>query len=216
MTANTRQGTPTTAPEVDIGTSERLGWKPLGDFPGTRTNRIEGEVELSRADAGKHRAEPHRWFEEAREPLFRYAMSLCSSIAQSDDLIQETFIRALRHASTLDRLNPYQQEAWLKRVLRNHYFDECRAAKRKQTLLAAMESQLRRNTALPWLPDLDEILGEVSDAEASLLEMRFRMGMNSTEIGKQLGIPAATIRSRLARSLRSLRTVMTRSTGEEL
>ena len=142
-------------------------------------------------------------------------MSLCGSIAQSDDLIQETFVRALSHTSTVSRLNPFQREAWLKRVLRNRFFDECRSVKRKQSLLTTMESQLRRDTATPALPDLDDILTEVSDDIASLLEMRFRFGMNSTEIGRQLGIPAATVRSRLSRSLRTLRSLITRSTGKE-
>ena len=142
-------------------------------------------------------------------------MSLCGSIDQSDDLIQETFIRALVHSTTVNRLNPFQREAWLKRVLRNRFFDECRSAQRKRALLATMESQLRRDTASPVLPDLDDILLEVSDAEAILLEMRFRMGMNSTEIGAQLGVPAATIRSRLSRTLRVLHSLITRSTGKE-
>lgn len=143
-------------------------------------------------------------------------MSLCGSIDQSDDLIQETFIRALTHSTTVNRLNPFQREAWLKRVLRNRFFDECRSAQRKRSLLMAMESELRRDTsASPALPDLEDILHEVSDPEAGLLEMRFRMGMNSTEIGEQLGIPAATVRSRLSRSLRALRGLMTQSTGKE-
>ena len=142
-------------------------------------------------------------------------MSLCGSIAQSDDLIQETFIRALSHAETVRRLNPFQREAWLKRVLRNRYFDECRSVRRKQSLLTTMESQLRRDTATPALPDLDDILTEVPNDIANLLEMRFRFGMNSTEIGQQLGIPAATVRSRLSRALRALRGLITRSTGKE-
>ena len=142
-------------------------------------------------------------------------MSLCGSIDQSDDLIQETFIRALTHSATVNRLNRFQREAWLKRVLRNRFFDECRSAQRKRALLATMESQLRRDTASPALPDLDDILLEVPNAEAILLEMRFRMGMNSTEIGAQLGVPAATVRSRLSRSLRALHSLITRSTGKE-
>ena len=182
---------------------------------GTRADRIEGEVELNNVVAQDLCFEGYQWFEEARELLFRYAMSLCGSIDQSDDLVQEAFIRALSHSATVDRLNPFQREAWLKRALRNRYFDECRSARRKRSLLTAMESQLRRDTASPILPGLDEILGEVSSADASLLEMRFRLGMNSTEIGKQLGIPAATVRSRLSRSLRALRSLITRSTGKE-
>ena len=38
-----------------------------------------------------------------------------------------------------------------------------------------------------------------------LLEMRYAMGMNSREIGEELGIPATTVRSRLHLAIKKLR-----------
>ena len=72
-------------------------------------------------------------YEEHREKLTRYAISLSRQLDRADDLVQETFVRALRHSGDLQRMNPYQQEAWLKRVLRNRFYDEERATRNRHS-----------------------------------------------------------------------------------
>ena len=68
-------------------------------------------------------------FEASRDRLFRYALGLCKSIDRADDLVQETFLRALSHSQPVARLNTFQRDAWLKRVLRNRFFDEERSSR---------------------------------------------------------------------------------------
>ncbi len=45
----------------------------------------------------------------------------------------------------------------------------------------------------------------VSKADRQLIEKRYRLGMNSREIAAELGIPAATVRSRLHLAVKKLR-----------
>ncbi len=150
-------------------------------------------------------------FEASRDRLFRYALSLCKTLDRADDLIQETFLRAMRHAQTLTRMNEYQRDAWLKRVLRNRFFDEERSRKRANTAVVEMVRHARRPSDIARLADFNDILDRVPDRFRGVLEKRYRLGMNSSEIGKELGIPAATVRSHLHQGVRWLRGEMAKS-----
>ena len=83
-------------------------------------------------------------YTEHQAPLTRYAMKLAHDPHRADDLVQETILRAMAHIDRLRRLNPYQRKAWLVRVLRNRFFDEQRAAKRRERLLGQLASGRRR------------------------------------------------------------------------
>ena len=144
-------------------------------------------------------------YEEHREKLVRYAISLSRSLDRADDLVQETFVRALRHASTLQRMNRYQQEAWLKRVLRNRFFDEERACKRTRHLVHYLISAEHRQDTGATLPEFETLLGLVPQEHQDIFEKRFRLGMNSTEIAREQNIAAGTVRYRLHQSIQCLR-----------
>jgi RNA polymerase sigma-70 factor (ECF subfamily) len=146
--------------------------------------------------------------ETSREGLFRYALRLCGTVDRADDLVQETFLRALQHSTTLLRMNPFQRDAWLKRVLRNRFFDEQRAAKRANALLVEAIREARRPVTAPAAADLGDILDRIPDRFREVVERRFRLGMTSREISQELGIPAATVRSHLRQAILWLRREM--------
>ena len=150
-------------------------------------------------------------FEDGRDRLFRYALGLCKTVDRADDLVQEAFLRALRHAQTLERMNPYQRDAWLKRVVRNRFVDEERSRKRAHAALAEMIRQTKRPSVKADLLKLNEILDRVPAKYRVALEKRYRLGMNSREIGDELGIPAATVRSHLHQGIQWLRGEMARA-----
>jgi RNA polymerase sigma-70 factor (ECF subfamily) len=150
-------------------------------------------------------------FEASRDRLFRYALGLCKRLDRADDLVQETFVRALRHSQTLAGLNDFQRDAWLKRVLRNRFFDEERSRKRAAAEIVERIRHAQRPTDAARLADFNEILARVPERYRDVLEKRYRLGMNSTEIGKELGIPAATVRSHIHQGIRWLRRQMAKS-----
>ena len=150
-------------------------------------------------------------FEESRDRLFRYALSLCKTVDRADDLIQETFIRALRHSQTLGQMNAFQRDAWLKRVLRNRFFDEERSRKRANVAVVEMIRHARRPMDSRGFVQFDEILDRVPERYRDVIERRYGLGMNSSEIGKELGIPAVTVRSHLHQAIRWLRAELAKS-----
>lgn len=144
-------------------------------------------------------------YEEHQEKLTRYAISLSRSLDRADDLVQETFVRALLHSDDLQRMNRYQQEAWLKRVLRNRFFDEERARKRKRLLVQRLISDHHRQGGRTPLPEFDALLELVPPEHQDIFERRYRLGMNSSEIAQDLQIAAGTVRYRLHKCIQCLR-----------
>lgn len=53
--------------------------------------------------------------------------------------------------------------------------------------------------------DLREAINELDDAARLVVVLRYYSGMDATEIGQALGVPAATVRTRLRRALDHLR-----------
>ena len=141
-----------------------------------------------------------------REPLLRFAMSLARERSRAEDLVQDAFVRALSHLELLTRLNPHQRQAWLFRVVRNRFLDNERAARRRRLLLVRLAKEVGRQ-AEPQSVDapLFAMLDAVPGKYRSLLERRYLLGMTSEEIGRALGVPAATVRSRLRLAMEWIR-----------
>ena len=144
-------------------------------------------------------------YEEHRDGLTRYAISLSRSLDRADDLVQETFLRALRHSGDLQSMNRYQQEAWLKRVLRNRFFDEERSSRRGRLLVQRLISDRHRQDNTLSLPEFESVLELVPLEHQEVFEKRYRLGMNSMEIARDIGVSAGTIRYWLHQSIQCLR-----------
>lgn len=144
-------------------------------------------------------------FSDYEQRLWRYATGLTGDSDRADDLVQETFIRAMAHINTLNRLNRHQRQAWLYKVLKNLYLDQQRKRQRMQTMF----NQLAQIASQDTFPVVDAtfygLFDRIPARYRSLLEKRYILGMTSTEIGRDLGIPAATVRSRLRLAIQWLR-----------
>ena len=136
-------------------------------------------------------------YNEFEDKLRRYAMSLVRDPDRADDLVQETFIRAMAYLPLLEQLNRHQRRAWLYRVLKNVFIDEQRARQREQHLV----EQLAWEAALTTTPSPEVaslgLFKRMPERYREVLYRRYVLGMTSAEIGQELGVPAATVRSRL-------------------
>lgn len=138
--------------------------------------------------------------------LLRYAQSLTHDGDRAEDLVQETFIRSLGHLALLDMLAPSQRRAWLKRTLKNLFIDTERTRQRQERVLqqlAVTETVSEQETFASVLTP--NPFASLSDDVRELFEMRYTLGMNSSEIGEALGLPPATVRSRLHYATEKLR-----------
>ncbi len=144
---------------------------------------------------------------EAHEAmLLRYANNLTQDADRADDLVQETFIRAMGHLTLIAMLVEQQQRAWLRRTLKNLFLDEQRRQQRQAALVEQLGFAQLTATTEPFAALLSPDPFALLPAESrEIFEKRYILGMNSSEIAEELGIPAATVRSRLHFALKKLR-----------
>jgi RNA polymerase sigma-70 factor (ECF subfamily) len=147
--------------------------------------------------------------DEHARPLWRYVMSLTGDAAQSEDIVQETLLRAWKKPSVLDQREA-SARAWLFTVARNLVIDEARSARRRHESVVATETLPEPIAADETERMLDGWL--IGDALAGLsLEHRaviveaYYGGGSTAEIAGKLGIPEGTVKSRLHYGLRALR-----------
>ena len=61
-----------------------------------------------------------------RTELLKYCCMICGNVSDAEDLLQETFVKALSYPDFLEDLGDRERKAWLYKVARNLFFDACR------------------------------------------------------------------------------------------
>ncbi|MCC5831202.1 MAG: sigma-70 family RNA polymerase sigma factor [Phycisphaeraceae bacterium] len=157
-------------------------------------------------------AELRRLALDELDAVHRMAMTLCRDQDEAEELVQETYVKAL---SALPRfeLRDHGIRPWLFRILHNVFYgrlDKARRAPRASEMLDTLIDE-RFNDAEPaWdLASLDwEQVDERIKQAIDELDPRFREvlllwsveGMKYREIAKTLELPIGTIMSRLYRA----------------
>jgi RNA polymerase sigma-70 factor (ECF subfamily) len=148
-------------------------------------------------------------YDQHAAPLLAYALRLTGGDrGRSEDIVQETFLRAWRHPEALDpRRGPVR--SWLFTVARNVAVDAHRARRARphevgDDALAAVPAVDEIEQALDsWL--VADAMSTLSpDHRAVLVETYYR-GRSVAEAGSALGVPAGTVKSRTFYALRALR-----------
>jgi len=144
-------------------------------------------------------------YEEFEQDMLRFGTCIGGSRDAAEDLVHETFLRAMAHLPLLGRLKRHQRRSWLFTTLKRIHLDEVAARQRRE----ALSERLSRwnETAAEDSYQLDDfsVLDLVPPQHRALVIQRYLVGMSSQEIGRQLGVPAATIRSRLHQATKQIR-----------
>lgn len=126
--------------------------------------------------------------------LLRYLQRFTRERAAAEDLAQITFVRAMEHIEALQEMNEGHIQAWLLRTARNAFIDDVRRNRRLVSIpeeaQPAYEEDFTGVHVEEWLAQLPDNLREI-------VTLRHLQGMNSAQIGEALGIPPATVRTRL-------------------
>lgn len=146
--------------------------------------------------------------EELYGKFYKDILAYCSAMtkdrAAAEDLVQETYMRAMTHWEDLEDLSRGQRRAWLYRTARNLFIDQVRKqsretpAEEEQLALAAFQEDLSRAA-------VGQLIARLPESEKALFTMRYFEGYNSKELGELFDLPPATVRSRLASAKRRLR-----------
>ena len=137
------------------------------------------------------------------DALFHVARYLTGDDASAEDLVQQTYVRALEAETTFERGTNLR--AWLMRILRNAFIDQTRRTKHTSELDEDMPDDraepLRTDLAAA---DIERALLELApDARAViLLDLE---GLSEKELADAMECEPGTIKSRLSRARAALR-----------
>jgi RNA polymerase sigma-70 factor (ECF subfamily) len=138
----------------------------------------------------------------------RTAFLIVQDAAAAEDIAQEAMLAAVRAIDRFDRRRPFRP--WLHRIVVNRSLDWVRARNRR----AEVSSELARaaGAARPSEDerpeDLMAALATLDPDDRALVVLRHVLGYRSSELAGMLDMPAATVRTRLARALNRVRTLL--------
>jgi RNA polymerase sigma-70 factor, ECF subfamily len=181
------------------------------EFPGTTAPSGAGAPEDARAVVGK-------WYAAHGAALYGYLRFHLRSADEADELVAETFLRAVRAADRY-RAELGEPRAWLFRIAGNALRDHrrrTRSGARLESRLSVSPAALRDlvssapspDERLLWEEEVATLLAavaELSERDRELIGLRFGSGMEMAEIAAVLGIREPAVRTRLWRALGRLR-----------
>nr|WP_274622196.1 RNA polymerase sigma factor [Myxococcus fulvus] len=162
----------------------------------------------------------NRWFSafvRTHEAALRAtALRLCGNAAEANDLLQDTYERGFRN---LSRYRPGTDgRAWLLTILHHLFIDKCRSKTRERRSDVSAE-ELEERIAAPepeaapaWASisteQLREALTRIPEEFATVYRLHALEGMPYQDIAERLGIPKATVGTRLIRARRKLKELL--------
>lgn len=147
--------------------------------------------------------------------LLAFARTLTGNAAQADDLVQDTFLKAL---SSWEQFQPgTNQFAWICTVMRNKFLSD----KRRDWRVTPLDQDMAERTISDSRRDQEVLLGLNqefiliapilaligSDMANSVIGIHY-LGMTYEEYSKIVGCAVGTVKSRVSRGLASIREIM--------
>jgi RNA polymerase sigma-70 factor, ECF subfamily len=160
-------------------------------------------------------------FEELAMPhfakLYNFAHWLTQDRAAAEDLVQETYMKALRGFSSFQQGTNFR--AWMYKILRNTFLTS-KAGLKASVSLDSDGDDKPAEPAVTETPEsvlLARVELETIQNALENLPVKFREiillcdleEMSYQEIGQTLGIPIGTVMSRLSRARKAMREVLT-------
>lgn len=164
---------------------------------------------------------PAEVFERYRRQLRAFVSRHVSSAAETEDIVQEVFLRFIR----TDAVDPVAQiAAWLFRTARNRIIDHYRKSREERLpqprdddesgLVSEITALLADDSSSPEMEflrtlvwkELSKALEELPDAQRDVFELTEIEGFTFRELAEDTGIPIATLLSRKHYAVKFLRT----------
>ena len=149
-------------------------------------------------------------YDEHAAVLWRYALRLTGDPGQSEDVVQETLLRAWQHPEVIGDTER-SARAWLFTVARNMIIDDRRSARYRNVVGSLDDGDAPEqptpdevNAALDRLL-LADAMAQLSAEHRVVIERSYYRGWSIAQIARDLQIAEGTVKSRLHYAVRALR-----------
>lgn len=149
-----------------------------------------------------------RAFRDYRDTMIQGLTSFSGDEEAARDGVSHAFTQALIHRQMLEAMPEPAMKAWLYSAARNALVD----IKRRQARFSAFTNVEGASAfADPRQDDpvgralVEYLLEKLPESLKKTVELKYYEGLNATEIGEAMNLPAATVRTRLRTALRRLR-----------
>ena len=159
---------------------------------------------------------PSALWEAFAPPLRAFLVRRVPAGVDADDLLQDVFLRVIRHAHTLRQTD--RPEAWLFQIARNAVRDALRARQRRDGRTDPLEIDLPdepdadqdRTAEAELAPCLTGMIGRLAEPYRTAIELTSLRGLTQSDAARQLGISVSGMKSRVQRGREQLRQMLAR------
>ena len=171
----------------------------------TRDYELMAEVKLGRQEAFREIVERHQ------QGLLNFFRKM-GIVNDGEDLVQDTFVRLYKYR---DKYEPKARfTTFLYMMARQVRMDYLRKVKRRNALAdeirdeAEQKEEEAKQDGKVRRPDVDALLGALSDEMREVVVMSVYRGMKYAEISEVTGVPVGTIKSRVFTAMRKMRGII--------
>ncbi|MBC8068323.1 MAG: sigma-70 family RNA polymerase sigma factor [Deltaproteobacteria bacterium] len=152
--------------------------------------------------------DPASLFRHHHMAVFRYLLRRTGDRGAAEELMQETFVRVVRHADDYDERG--HERAWLFGIARNLATNWARGRERRPTEVLGELGGDEHDASAAMV--LARLLAALPELERELLLLREVAGLDYAEIAETTGLTIAAVRSRLFRARAEARSLLTAET----
>ena len=138
--------------------------------------------------------------------LYGTAGLILRNQAEAEDAVQECLLRAWRDLPRLRQ--PDRFDAWLRRLLVNACNDALRRSGRQRSQIELDNAYgLGLADSAATLANRDELergFARLTDADRTVIALRFYLDLSLAEIAQALNVPLGTAKARLSRAVRAM------------
>ena len=147
-------------------------------------------------------------YEKYYPELIRYCTGICRDGPAAEDLVQETFLKALQNLDLLEDLGPNQRRAWLYRTVKNLIVDRYRRNVLDESCTREFREEAVREETGYGTAEMYMLLQRLPEPDRTLFRLRYLEDYNASELAEMFDLPPGTIRSKLSRSRAILKEII--------
>jgi RNA polymerase sigma-70 factor (sigma-E family) len=172
---------------------------------------------VKRNSAERSTLEFEAFVTETADPLFRSGYLMTANVAETEDLLQETFLRVARRWNRVRSME--YPLAYARRVLINLALDGAASRDRRGQELRNLDeaAQVVDQRSLHQLSDIDDqaqfkwALSALPPRQRAVLILRYWDDLSEREVAEILRCPIGTVKSTTSRGVAELRNLLGRS-----